>query len=155
MKLVIAVVVSLLVFSVSAVATAGNPSLCARDGWATAQSASGSSFASLPECARAREVFQPTLSINPESVGADEQFTLTATGFHADASLIVLFAITGQAPYGTYTPFYPTAANGSFSIPFVFAACRQIDTGGDVTVGLTLTLVDSYGVHASAEMTLC
>lgn len=142
-------------FFAATTATAGNPSLCARGGWATAQSASGASFASMQECAQAREVYQPTASISPAQVGAQERFTLTVSGFHANASSRIYFAITGEGPYWFYEPFYPTTAEGSFEIIFVFEACRQIDTGGDVTVDLTLTFVDSYGVHASAELTLC
>ena len=141
--------------TLSATAQAGNPNLCARDGWVTAQSSSGQAFASMKDCAKAREVFQPTASISPTHVVADEPFWLTVTGFHPNASTTIYFAITGEAPYASYTPFYPTLADGSFSIPFVYAACRQIDTGGDVTVDLTFTLVDSFGVHASAPLTLC
>jgi hypothetical protein len=35
------------------------------------------------------------------------------------------------------------------------AECRKYLDGTDVTVDLTLAFVDSYGVHASAGMTLC
>lgn len=150
MKLFVAVIYSTIAFlALASVATGGNPSLCARDGWTSAQSSSGQSFTSIQDCAKAREVFQPTASISPTAVGADEQFRLNATGFHANASVVVYFAITGQAPYGTYVPFNPTSADGTFTIPFVFLTC------GNSPDDLTLTLVDSYGVHASARMTLC
>jgi hypothetical protein len=54
----IAAALALLVFSVAGIGTAGNPSLCAKGGSVTAQSASGGSFASMQECVQAKEVFR-------------------------------------------------------------------------------------------------
>ena len=154
-KIALGLTLVVLPLALSATAQGGNPNLCIKDGWMTAQSSSGESFASQKECQKAKDVYRPTLSISPTHVVAQERFTLTATGFHPNATSTVLFAITGQAPYGSYTPFYPITADGSFSIPFVFAECRKTDTGSDVTVDLTLTFVDSFGVRASAPLTLC
>lgn len=142
-------VATLAALAMSATATAGNPSLCARDGYQTAQASNGATFNSIQECAKARDVYQPSLTITPGRVVAEERFTLTASGFHPNASVVVLFAITGQQPYNTYTPFDPTNADGTFSIPIVFGAC------GTGTTNLTITLVDSFGVHASAPLVLC
>lgn len=149
----IAVVFASLALTTTAIA--GNPNLCAKDGWASAQSASSSSFSSMKECAKAREVFRPSLEISPTHVGADEQFSLIARGFHPSTTSTVFFAIAGEAPYGSYVPFYSIEEDGSFFIPFVFAACRLTDTGQEVPVDLTITFVDSFGVHASAGLTLC
>lgn len=102
-----------------------------------------------------KDTLKPKLSITPKRVDAEERFTLNARGFNPNASVIVLFAIAGEEPYGTYTPPLPTTAEGTYSIPFVFAQCRQQDTGGDVTVDLTITLVDSFGVQDSAPLVLC
>lgn len=153
MKALLVITLSALALAVPA--QAGSPSLCVKDGWATAQSDSGVSFASMKECAKAKSVFSPSLTISPTHVGANERFTLTASGFHANAAVTVYFAITGEAPYASSAMALQTSADGSWTVPFVYAACRQIDTGGDVTVDLTLTLTDSFGVHASASLTLC
>jgi hypothetical protein len=149
MKHLIVPVLAAFVLAITAQASAGNPNLCSQNGWATAQAASGTSFVSMKECAKAREVFQPSLSISPTHVGAGEQFTLIGRGFHPSTSTIVSFAITGQTPYAYYIPYYGTFEDGSFTIPFVFAAC------GNSPDDLTITLIDSFGVHASARLTLC
>ncbi len=155
MKLAIAAAVALLAFAGTAQAGGdSNQKLCAKS-WSSVQSESGGSFSSISECASSRGVFAPILSSSPAAVTAGERFTLTATGFHADAHSTVSFAITGQSPYSSYVPYYPTDANGSFVITFVFAECRKTDTGNEVSVDLTLTFTDSFGVHASTRVTLC
>ncbi len=92
---------------------------------------------------------QAKLTVTPKRVDAGETFTLSARGFSPNASVIVWFAITGQDPYGSYSPLYPTTAAGTFSIPFTFEQC------GSGSTDLTLTLMDSFGVSASARLTLC
>lgn len=89
------------------------------------------------------------LSITPKRVDAQERFTLNARGFTPGASVVVLFAITGQEPYGSVSPPTLVLADGTYSLPFVFEAC------GNSPDDLTLTLVDSSGVSASARLVLC
>jgi hypothetical protein len=89
------------------------------------------------------------LTITPKRVDAGERFTLSARGFTPGASVTILFAITGQAPYASYTPPTVIAADGSYSLPFVFETC------GNSPDNLTITLVDALGVSASARLVLC
>ena len=148
MKLVIAAAFALLVFSGATAVTAGNPSLCARDGWTSAQSASGEQFTSMKDCAKAREVFQPELTISPSAVGAGETFTLTATGFPSGATLTWVVSVPLRAPFiiGVGT----TDADGMLALSWFFPAC-----GFDPPHIVTVSVRDSNGVHASATMTLC
>lgn len=138
-------VAALAALALSVTATAGNGSIC-RNG---AQTGDGTAFSSIKECQKADEVFRPSLTIEPSHVSAGERFTLTASGFHVNAAVIVYFALAGQAAYGSYAPGTRTAADGSFSIPFVFEQC-----GAD-SVTLDIILVDEYGVYASAPLILC
>jgi hypothetical protein len=147
MKLFTAALLALLAFSVTGVATADNPSLCAKGGWATAQSATGGSFASMTECTRAREVFRPTLTA-PAAVTAGETFIAQGVGFHPSTSATFSIAVTGQNPY--YSVGAQTNADGTFIGIITFSGC-----GSAPPYDLTLTVTDSYGVHASAQMTLC
>jgi hypothetical protein len=147
-KVALALTLAFLPLTLSPTAQAGNPSLCARDGWTTAQSSTGGAFASLPECAQAREVYQPSLSIDPDAVGALETTIVTGQGFHASDTGTLSIAVTGQDPYFSF----PLVGNedGSFIIIMRFTGC-----GFAPPYDLTLTLTDSFGVHASAQMTLC
>lgn len=89
------------------------------------------------------------LSITPKRVAAGERFTLNARGFTPGASVTILFAITGQAPYGSVSPPTLVLADGTYSLPVVYAEC------GNSPDDLTITLVDSFGVSASARIILC
>jgi hypothetical protein len=146
--LVIPTLLAVAYLATAAVAVAGNPSLCARDGWTTAQSSSGQSFTSLKDCATARDVYQPTLSINPTAVGANQRFTVTALGFHSSAQATLYVAVTGSPPYFNLSG--ATDASGNVVVTTQFTGC-----GAQFPYDITLTFVDSSGVHASARLTLC
>lgn len=89
------------------------------------------------------------LSITPKRVTAGERFTLSARGFTPNASVTILFAITGQAPYGSVSPPTLVLADGTYSLPIVYEAC------GNSSDDLTITLLDSFGIQASARIVLC
>jgi hypothetical protein len=116
--------------------------------WSTVQNGSGGSFASLAECASSREVFAPSLTISPDAVTALEPFLIVGQGFHASTTATVSIAVTGQSPYTSFDGV--TNADGSF-----YAIARFSGCGTEYPYDLTLTVTDSFGVHASAWMTLC
>lgn len=107
------------------------------------------SLIGVAEAQAQRDTLKPRLSISPKRVQAGERFTLTARGFSPSATVTVLFAISGQAPYGSYAPPTGTLADGSYSLPFVFETC------GNSPDALTITLVDAFGVQDSAPLVLC
>ena len=147
-KIALALTLAVLPLTLSATAQAGNPSLCKQESWRTAQSSTGGTFASLPECAKAHDVYAPTLMVEPQAVTAEQTFTVDGAGFHASTGATLAIAVTGQPPYYTAPIF--TAADGSFSVSTYFTGC-----GTSPPYELTVTVTDSYGVHASARMTLC
>jgi hypothetical protein len=147
MKFVFAAIITALALAATATAGAGSANLCAKNGWATAQTGSGGSFASMSECARSKEVFAPTLTSSASTVTAGQVFTLTGAGFHAASLATLAIAVTGQAPYYTFTS--TTDAGGNYFVPLAFTGCAT------TSVGLTLTVTDGAGVHASVAVTLC
>lgn len=147
MRKTLIILVTLATLTLSATATAGNPSLCAKDGWQSAQASNGSTFESLPECAKARSVFRPVLIVNVGAVVAGETFTLDGLGFHPSTDAMLSIAVTGQAPYFSV----PTTTDvfGQAGFLLSFTGC-----GGSPDF-LTLTLTDSFGVNASTTLRLC
>lgn len=129
-------------------AQAGNPSLCTRDGWQSAQSSTGASFASMNECVREREVYRPSLVSDRSAVQAEEFFLLLGRGFHASAEATLYFAETGYESYFSVTTV--TGEDGSTLFAIRFSGCGEFPP-----YDITLTLVDSFGVHAATEITLC
>ena len=140
-------VITLAALALALPAQAGNPSLCLKDGWTTAQSDTGASFASRAECASAREVFQPRLSSSASAVQAVETFTLEGSGFHPDSDVTISFARVGETPYFWLNG--STQADGSFTLRLHFTGCA---TG---TAEVEMVLTDNPGVHAFARVTLC
>lgn len=151
MRLAIAGAVSLLVLFTSAVVSAGNPSLCRDGGWATSQSGDGSSFSSQAECIRSNEVFRPTLTLSRTHVQDFDPFQVTGVGFHTkqeDESATLSFSATGSEPYLHIG--VGLKRDGTFQHVMQFGPCAP-----GVSYDLTITLTDSSGVHASAQIILC
>lgn len=147
--LVLTFAVLMLALSATAMADNSNTKLCAKN-WQTVQNSTGGSFSSLAECAGSRGVFAPSVTITPSAVTAGQLFLVSGAGFHASTSATLTFAVTGQAPY--YSVQGITNADGSLLFIFSsgFSGC-----GVAPPYDLTLTVTDSFGVHASAQMTLC
>lgn len=148
-RVYIAAIIGAFVLTATAQAGEGSASLCAKGGWATAQSGSGGSFASMHECVKAQEVYAPTLSIDPVAVTAGQIFTVSGSGFHRDAqdmSATLSFAVTAQSPY--FFLGVSLKADGTFLTYVSFSSCGSFPD-------LTLTLTDPFGVHASARIQLC
>jgi hypothetical protein len=147
----IAATLAVLALAVSATALAdnGDARLCAKN-WQTVQNGTGGSFASLAECARSQDVWAPSLTISPSVVTAGQLFIVSGTGFHPSTTGTLYFAVTGQEPY--FSTGVVTNTDGSVIVIFSqgFSGC-----GSAPPYDLTLTVTDSYGVHASAQMTLC
>lgn len=147
MRFVLLTITLALALTATATAGAGSANLCAKGGWATAQTDSGGSFGSMAECAKAKDVFAPTLVSSAGAVQASEVFTLTGAGFHAASAATMTIAVTGQAPYYSFTS--TTDAGGNYFLPISFTGCAP------TSVSLTLTVTDGAGVHASVSLTLC
>lgn len=147
MRFVLLTLTLALALTATATAGAGSANLCAKNGWATAQTGSGGSFGSMAECARSKDVFAPALTSSASAVTAGQTFTLTGAGFHAASTATLAIAVTGQTPYYTFTS--TTDAAGNYFVPVAFTACAA------TSVGLTLTVTDGAGVHASVPITLC
>ncbi len=147
MKLVIAAAVALLAFAGTAQAGGdSNQKLCAKS-WSSVQSESGGSFSSISECASSRGVFAPILSSSPAAVTFGERVELSGSGFHPLSDMTMSIAVTGQAPYFV-TRNGTTLGDGSYIGAVVWQGCSG-------TYDVTVTITDSFGVHASTRVTLC
>ncbi len=125
-----------------------NTSACGKS-WAQAQNGSGGAFSSRSDCVRSKDVYLPTLTVTPTAVVAGQAFLVSGTGFHPSTSSTLSFAVMGQPPYFS-TPGVTNADGSSIFLSLGFSGC-----GASPPYDLTLTVTDSFGVHASAALRLC
>jgi len=132
-----------------------NAKICQKGGWASSALQDGSgqqlTFNSEEECvsygAQGGELFKPSLVAVPTEVVENQGIELTASGFHPSTTATLEIVLFGG---GSGTGGATTDATGarSFTSVFTSGAC------GNGITGARFTFTDSFGVHASATVTL-
>jgi hypothetical protein len=129
-----------LALSATALGDNRNARLCTSD-WQQLQSESGGSFASLADCASSHGVFEPSVTVTHPS---EQVIIIEGEGFHASTTIVFVIGLDHpvQAFFGVTDP------NGGFVLTLPFSGCFDPTVHFDLTV----TVTDSFGVHASARL---
>jgi hypothetical protein len=132
-----------------------NAKMCQKDGWQTAQTSAGGTFASEDDCvsygAHGGTVFEPSVTVSPTHVPEETDSTVTVTGFHASSSGTLTFETLGGS--GGSISFIGVLTNATGSLPTFFTTFSAGACADGVT-GERISYTDGSGVHASAIVSL-
>jgi hypothetical protein len=130
-----------------------NARACQRGGWQHLQTETGGTFRNQGDCvshaANGGQIFNPTVTVDPDVVTFAEFFLVSVRGFHPNSQGHTLLGFTGQPPLGDFPDVTDPTGGFDHGLNWV-GFCANPAASFEMTISFT----DGFGVTASTTQTL-